>query len=90
MASQLRVGVLGPVFVIIMVEQGKMREERLTLLCKVRHVDQGWGKVGGDQAGCDLGSRLGSFVPCHKAGKCGIIPFRIGQAELGRLSWLRV
>lgn len=59
MASQLRVGVLGPVFVIIMVVQGKMREERLTLLCKVRHVDQGWGKVGGDQAGCNLGVQTG-------------------------------
>lgn len=36
-----------------------MREERLTLLCKIRHVDQGWGKVRGDQAGCNSGVQTG-------------------------------
>lgn len=59
MASRLRLGVLGPGYAIVTMEQGKLREKKatLSLRCRARQVqvDQGRGEVkwdGGDQAGC--------------------------------------
>lgn len=51
-ASQLGLGVLGPAYPIVMMEQGKLREKVATLLCRCRagQVDQGRGEVG--EAGC--------------------------------------
>lgn len=66
MASQLRLGDLGPGYAIIRMEQGKLREKKATLLCqcRARQVDEGRGEVkwgGGDQAGCAWGIQVGNL-----------------------------